>query len=214
MIPMFKQKVGMTKIYAKGIAELFLIRCNPYHWDGSGEVPDNISFDVYKRKIDETYDGCTLEIQLCKPDGCLCYAASVHLYEGGFWTGHGIGCFDKTAICNDPGSVDALTSAIMRVCMIYENLTNFRKVFVKCLTISQKRMNEIKQYTDDGKEQDEIEFESVIFADGTSNSLSPTRIAGKVNTRSSWMLFPAAKMCGLSSKGTASSSVFSTLCPA
>ena len=112
MSPMFKQKVGMTKIYAKGIAELFLIRCNPYHWDGSGEVPDNISFDVYKRKIDETYDGCTLEIQLCKPDGCLCYAASVHLYEGGFWTGHGIGCFDKTAICNDPGSVDALTSAI------------------------------------------------------------------------------------------------------
>lgn len=98
MIPMFKQNVGMTKIYAKGIAELFLIRCNPYHWDGSGEVPDNISFDVYKRKIDETYDGCTLEIQLCKPDGCLCYAASVHLYEGGFWTGHGIGCFDKTAI--------------------------------------------------------------------------------------------------------------------
>lgn len=84
MSPMFKQKVGMTKIYAKGIAELFLIRCNPYHWDGSGEVPDNISFDVYKRKIDETYDGCTLEIQLCKPDGCLCYAASVHLYEGGF----------------------------------------------------------------------------------------------------------------------------------
>jgi hypothetical protein len=76
MIPMFKQKVGMTKIYAKGIAELFLIRCNPYHWDGSGEVPDNISFDVYKRKIDETYDGCTLEIQLCKPDGCLCYADS------------------------------------------------------------------------------------------------------------------------------------------
>lgn len=36
MIPMFKQNVGMTKIYAKGIAELFLIRCNPYHWDGSG----------------------------------------------------------------------------------------------------------------------------------------------------------------------------------
>ena len=25
MSPMFKQKVGMTKIYAKGIAELFLI---------------------------------------------------------------------------------------------------------------------------------------------------------------------------------------------
>lgn len=43
MIPMFKQKVGMTKIYAKGIAELFLIRCNPYHWDGSGEVPQSAS---------------------------------------------------------------------------------------------------------------------------------------------------------------------------
>ena len=93
------------------------------------------------------------------------YRYNVHLYEGGFWTGHGIGCFDKTAICNDPGSVDALTSAIMRVCITYENLTNFRKVFVKYLTISQQRMNEIKKYTDDGKEQDEIEFESVIFAD-------------------------------------------------
>lgn len=57
MSPMFKQAVGMTEIYAKGIAELFLIRCNPYHWDGSGEVPDDVSFDVYKRRIDETYDG-------------------------------------------------------------------------------------------------------------------------------------------------------------
>lgn len=66
MIPMFKQKVGMTKIYAKGIAELFLIRCNPYHWDGSGEVPDNISFDVYKRKIDETYDGMHMDVR-CIP---------------------------------------------------------------------------------------------------------------------------------------------------
>ena len=131
MSPMFKQKVGMTKIYAKGIAELFLIRCNPYHWDGSGEVPDNISFDVYKRKIDETYDGCTLEIQLCKPDGCLCYAASVHLYEGGFWTGHGIGCFDKTAICNDPGSVDALTSAIMRVCILCFKISKLSKPSAK-----------------------------------------------------------------------------------
>lgn len=133
MSPMFKQNVGMTKIYAKGIAELFLIRCNPYHWDGSGEVPDNISFDVYKRKIDETYDGCTLEIQLCKPDGCLCYAASVHLYEGGFWTGHGIGCFDKTAICNDPGSVDALTSAIKQYVYDRNNDTTSLDVMLKLL---------------------------------------------------------------------------------
>lgn len=166
MIPMFKQKVGMTKIYAKGIAELFLIRCNPYHWDGSGEVPDNISFDVYKRKIDEIYDGCTLEIQLCKIDASPCYAASIHLFEGGFWTGHGIGCFDKTALCYDIGSVHSLASAIMRICATYENLTNFRKVFVERLVISKERMNEIKQYTDEGKKQDEIEFESVTFADG------------------------------------------------
>lgn len=130
----------------------FLFAAIPIIGTAAGKCLITSAFDVYKRKIDETYDGCTLEIQLCKPDGCLCYAASVHLYEGGFWTGHGIGCFDKTAICNDPGSVDALTSAIMRVCMTYENLTNFRKVFVKYLTISQQRMNEIKKYTDDGKE--------------------------------------------------------------
>jgi hypothetical protein len=104
MIPMFKQKVGMTKIYAKGIAELFLIRCNPYHWDGSGEVPDNISFDVYKRKIDETYDGCTLEIQLCKPDGCLCYAASVHLYTECLNLAKSI---DAIMLCYNP-DIDAL----------------------------------------------------------------------------------------------------------
>ncbi len=54
----------MTEIYAKGIAELFLIRCNPYHWDGSGEVPDDVKFDVYKRKIDETYDGSDARNQL------------------------------------------------------------------------------------------------------------------------------------------------------
>ena len=69
---MFKQKVGMTKIYAKGIAEFFLIRCNPYHWDGSGEVPDNISFDVYKRKIDETL--------MMKMQGCLKEKKFHHLF--------------------------------------------------------------------------------------------------------------------------------------
>lgn len=89
-----------------------------------------------------------------------------YLFEGGFWTGHGIGCFDKTALCYDIGSVHSLASAIMRICATYENLTNFRKVFVERLVISKERMNEIKQYTDGGKKQDEIEFESVTFADG------------------------------------------------
>ena len=112
------------------------------------------------------YNGCTLDIQLCKIDACPCHAASIHLFEGGFWTGHGIGCFDKTALCYDIGSVHSLASAIMRICATYENLTNFRKVFVERLVISKERMNEIKQYTDGGKKQDEIEFESVTFADG------------------------------------------------
>lgn len=66
----------------------------------------------------------------------------------------------------DIGSVHSLASAIMRICATYENLTNFRKVFVERLVISKERMNEIKQYTDGGKKQDEIEFESVTFADG------------------------------------------------
>lgn len=166
MSPMFKQKVGMTKIYAKGIAELFLIRCNPYHWDGSGKVPSETNFDICRVAVDSMYNGCTLDIQLCKIDACPCYAASIHLFEGGFWTGHGIGCFDKTALCYDIGSVHSLASAIMRICATYENLTNFRKVFVERLVISKERMNEIKQYTDGGKKQDEIEFESVTFADG------------------------------------------------
>ncbi len=67
MSPMFKQAVGMTEIYSKGIAELFLIRCNPYHWDGSGEVPDDVKFDVYKRKIDETYDGARSKFSFVSP---------------------------------------------------------------------------------------------------------------------------------------------------
>ena len=54
----------------------------------------------------------------------------------------------------------------MRTLATYENLTNFRKVFVERLVISKERMNEIKQYTDGGKKQNEIEFESVTFADG------------------------------------------------
>ena len=32
--------------------------------------------------------------------------------------------------------------------------------------MAKERMNEINQYTDGGKKQDEIEFESVTFADG------------------------------------------------
>lgn len=163
---MLKQSIGMTENNAKQIAEMYLSRYNPTYWDGSGKVPSEVIFEICRVAVDSMYNGCTLDIQLCKIDACPCYAASIHLFEGGFWTGHGIGCFDKTALCYDIGSVHSLASAIMRICATYENLTNFRKVFVERLVISKERMNEIKQYTDGGKKQDEIEFESVTFADG------------------------------------------------
>lgn len=163
---MLKQSIGMTESDARQIAEMYLSRHNPTYWDGSGEVPSEANFDICRVAVDSMYEGCTLDIQLCKIDACPCHAASIHLFEGGFWTGHGIGCFDKTAMCYDIGSVHSLASAIMRICATYENLTNFRKVFVERLVISKERMNEIKQYTDGGKKQDEIEFESVTFADG------------------------------------------------
>ena len=163
---MLKQSIGMTENNAKQIAEMYLSRYNPTYWDGSGKVPFEVIFEICRVAVDSMYNGCTLDIQLCKIDACPCYAASIHLFEGGFWTGHGIGCFDKTALCYDIGSVHSLASAIMRICATYENLTNFRKVFVERLVISKERMNEIKQYTDGGKKQDEIEFESVTFADG------------------------------------------------
>ena len=163
---MLKQSIGMTENNAKQIAEMYLSRYNPTYWDGSGKVPSEVIFEICRVAVDSMYNGCTLEIQLCKPDACPCYAASIHLFEGGFWTGFGVGSFNKTALCYDMGSASALASAIMRICATYENLTNFRKVFVERLVISTERMNEIKQYTDEGKKQDEIEFESVTFADG------------------------------------------------
>ena len=141
----------MTESDARQIAEMYLSRYNPTYWDGSGKVPSEANFDICRVAVDSMYKGCTLEIQLCKPDACPCYAASIHLFEGGFWTGHGIGCFDKTALCYDIGSVHSLASAIMRICATYENLTNFRKVFVERLVISKARMDEIRQYTDNGK---------------------------------------------------------------
>ena len=165
---MFKQCIGMTESDARQIAEMYLSRYNPTYWDGSGKVPSEANFDICQVAVDSMYKGCTLEIQLCKPDACPCYAASIHLFEGGFWTGHGIGCFDKTALCYDIGSVHSLTSAIMRICATYENLTNFRKVFVEHLVISKARMEEIRQYTDNGKKQAEVEIETVHFADGMS----------------------------------------------
>lgn len=163
---MLKQSIGMTESDARQIAEMYLSCYNPTYWDGSGEVPSEANFDICRVAVDSMYEGCTLEIQLCKPDACPCYAASIHLFEGGFWTGFGVGSFNKTALCYDMGSASALASAIMRICATYENLTNFRKVFVERLVISKERMNEINQYTDGGKKQDEIEFESVTFADG------------------------------------------------
>lgn len=153
---MLRQSIGMTESDARQITEMYLSRYNPTYWDGSGEVPSEANFDICRVAVDSMYNGCTLDIQLCKIDACPCHAASIHLFEGGFWTGHGIGCFDKTALCYDIGSVHSLASAIMRICATYENLANFRKVFVERLVISKERMNEIKQYTDGGKKQDEI----------------------------------------------------------
>lgn len=138
---MLTQSIGMTENDARRIAEMYLSRYNPTYWDGSGKVPSETNFDICRVAVDSMYNGCTLDIQLCKIDACPCYAASIHLFEGGFWTGHGIGCFDKTALCYDIGSVHSLASAIMRICATYENLTNFRKVFVERLVISKDGMN-------------------------------------------------------------------------
>ena len=85
----------MTENNAKQIAEMYLSRYNPTYWDGSGKVPSEVIFEICRVAVDSMYNGCTLDIQLCKIDACPCYAASIHLFEGGFWTGHGIGCFDK-----------------------------------------------------------------------------------------------------------------------
>lgn len=134
----------MTESDARQIVEMYLSRYNPTYWDGSGEVPSEANFDICRVAVDSMYEGCTLEIQLCRPDACPCYAASIHLFEGGFWTGFGVGSFNKTALCYDIGSASALASAIMRICATYENLTNFRKVFVERLVISKERMNVFK----------------------------------------------------------------------
>mgnify|MGYP000521913109 FL=1 len=96
---MFKQCIGMTESDARQIAEMYLSRYNPTYWDGSGKVPSEANFDICRVAVDSMYKGCTLEIQLCKPDAWPCYAASIPLFEGGFWTGHGIGCFVKNAQC-------------------------------------------------------------------------------------------------------------------
>lgn len=165
---MLEQRPGMTFNDAAQIALQFLSRYNPTGWDGSGRAPAEANFDICSVIIDDIYQGCTLEIQLCKPDGCRYYAASVHLFEGGFWTGFGTGHFNKMVYCYDPGSASSLASAIKRICMTYENLTNFRKVFVERLVISKARMEEIRQYTDNGKKQNEVEIETVHFADGMS----------------------------------------------
>lgn len=79
---MFKQSIGMTESDARQIAEMYLSRYNPTYWDGSGEVPSEANFDICRVAVDSMYEGCTLEIQLCKPDACPCYAASIHLFEG------------------------------------------------------------------------------------------------------------------------------------
>ena len=84
---MLKQSIGMTESDARQIAEMYLSRYNPTYWDGSGEVPSEANFDICRVAVDSMYEGCTLEIQLCKPDACPCYAASIYLFEGGFWTG-------------------------------------------------------------------------------------------------------------------------------
>lgn len=168
----FKEKIGITETKAREIAVNFISSHNPTHWDGSGEVVAPVNLDVYQVIVDDMYDGCTIEIQMCKEETAHGYVASVRLYEGGFWTGHGQGDFDKSTGCYNPGSVSALSKAIMRICMTYENLTNFHKIFVESLSVSQQRLKEIKKYTDGVKKQEDIESESVIFADGMHMDVS------------------------------------------
>lgn len=67
---MFKQSIGMTESDARQIAEMYLSRYNSTYWDGSGEVPSEANFDICRVAVDSMYEGCTLEIQLCKPDAC------------------------------------------------------------------------------------------------------------------------------------------------
>ena len=67
---MLKQSIGMTENDARQIAEMYLSRYNPTYWDGSGEVPFEANFDICRVAVDSMYNGCTLDIQLCKPDAC------------------------------------------------------------------------------------------------------------------------------------------------
>lgn len=73
---MLKQSIGMTENNAKQIAEMYLSRYNPTYWDGSGKVPSEVIFEICRVAVDSMYNGCTLDIQLCKIDACPCYAAS------------------------------------------------------------------------------------------------------------------------------------------
>lgn len=69
---MLKQSIGMTESDARQIAEMYLSRYNPTYWDGSGEVPSEANFDICRVAVDSMYNGCTLDIQLCKIDACPC----------------------------------------------------------------------------------------------------------------------------------------------
>lgn len=71
---MLKQSIGMTENNAKQIAEMYLSRYNPTYWDGSGKVPSEVIFEICRVAVDSMYNGCTLEIQLCKIDASPCYA--------------------------------------------------------------------------------------------------------------------------------------------
>ena len=65
---MLKQSIGMTESDARQIAEMYLSRYNPTYWDGSGKVPSEVIFEICRVAVDSMYNGCTLEIQLCKID--------------------------------------------------------------------------------------------------------------------------------------------------
>ena len=67
---MLKQSIGMTENNAKQIAEMYLSRYNPTYWDGSGKVPSEVIFEICRVAVDSMYNGCTLDIQLCKIDSC------------------------------------------------------------------------------------------------------------------------------------------------
>lgn len=88
---------------SKAIAEDFLARMNPEHWDGKGDMPCNVRQAIYEHQLDDHY---SIELVIIDEDFDeeIEFRVAIDLTHDSFTT--------EYTFCDDCGDINAIADCI------------------------------------------------------------------------------------------------------